>query len=828
LQQPSVQPAVEAPHQPMIWLAGAVALGIVVDRYAPLTPTWWFAAAMGLLLLWWMAWTCNLRQVSIVCLLLAGSCVGGARHHLHWSVFEQHDIGLLAQEESVGVSLRAVALESPHLTPAPPPNPLATIQVGDRSHLRIRVTAYRRLDIWRPATGITTLRVDGHLPQVRTGDQIEVVGQLYQASPDENPGGFNFRDQQRKDRELCRLSAANPDSVQVLKHGTRWSARRLLAWLRSRGNETFAEHLRPSTASLASALLLGEREQLDRERTDRFFLSGVIHLLAISGLHVAMLTSGVWLLGRFGFTSRRTTLALVIGFVMFYALLTDARPPVVRAATVITAMCFAAWAGRPVTGLNTLAAAAIVVLAINPAELFSTGAQLSFLAVGVLSVCAPLLAPRPIVDPLDRLIAQTRPWPVRAFKRGASGLGRAFLAGAAVWLVTLPLVMHRFHLAAPAALVLGPLLAPLTAIGLFSGFALLVSGWIFPPLAPVFAYVCDGSLSLLEGGVAYAAQWPGGHWWTPGASWWWTAIFYAVLLWLALSPRWRPSIPWRVALPTAWAAAGLLVIGAAPIASESQSLDCTFISLGHGLSVFIETPEGRTVLYDAGRLGVPEAGARSIAAVIWSRGYTHLDAVVLSHADADHYNALPTLLEQFSVGEIYVSPYMFEQESSALARLKQAIEASGAKLRSMATGDQIAFPSSLKIRCLHPPRGQPQGSDNANSIVLSVEHQKRVILLTGDVEKSGLRTLLGSPPVDCDVTLAPHHGSIGSEPARFARWCRPEWVVISSGRGRDLSLSREAFEAAGANVLNTSTAGAVRVRVQSGEISLRSWREKPW
>ena len=115
----------------MIWLAGAVAAGNVVDRYAPLSPGAWFIASAGVLLIWGVVRLLASRLeavgtqafglTSLLCVFLGCLCAGGLRHHLHWSVYEQNDIGLLATEEGVGVTLRATALESPRLTPAPPP-----------------------------------------------------------------------------------------------------------------------------------------------------------------------------------------------------------------------------------------------------------------------------------------------------------------------------------------------------------------------------------------------------------------------------------------------------------------------------------------------------------------------------------------------------------------------------------------------------------------------------------------------------------------------------------------------------------------------------------
>src|SRR5207245_417773 len=120
--------------------------------------------------------------------------------------------------------------------------------------------------------------------------------------------------------------------------------------------------------------------------------------------------------------SRRVTLVATIGLTIGYALLTDLQPPVVRAAILVVTACLALWTGRSAIGFNVLAAAGIVVLAMNPATLFLAGPQLSFLAVATMIAFQSLLISQPIVDPLDRLIAASRPWALRFGRRVGGGL----------------------------------------------------------------------------------------------------------------------------------------------------------------------------------------------------------------------------------------------------------------------------------------------------------------------------------------------------------------------------------------------------------------------
>jgi len=237
----------------------------------------------------------------------------------------------------------------------------------------------------------------------------------------------------------------------------------------------------------------------------------------------------------------------------------------------------------------------------------------------------------------------------------------------------------------------------------------------------------------------------------------------------------------------------------------------------------LELPSGQTMLYDAGRFGSSTAAVRSISAVLSPRGITHLDAIVLSHGDVDHYNAVPGLLERFSVGVIYVSPFMFEDRNPALVALQASIDRCGVPLREIHGGDALPGGENCRIEVLHPPERGVLGSDNANSIVLSVEHLGHRIILPGDLDPPGTDDVLAEEPLDCDVLQAPHHGSRRSNPTGMAEWCTPDWVVISGSHRWDPGPIKEAYEAVDSRVLHTADSGAVSVTIDRAGVRVKSF-----
>jgi competence protein ComEC len=234
----------------------------------------------------------------------------------------------------------------------------------------------------------------------------------------------------------------------------------------------------------------------------------------------------------------------------------------------------------------------------------------------------------------------------------------------------------------------------------------------------------------------------------------------------------------------------------------------------------LETPTGETLLYDAGALAAPEFATQSIASYLWHRGITTIDGIVISHADVDHYNAVPGLLERFAVKAVYVSPMMFDGLGDADAGdgpqfVQSAIRNAGVPIHEIWSGDRLHVGTNISIDVLHPPRNGVLGNDNANSLTLAVEYHGRRLLLPGDLESPGLEDVIAELPYDCDVLLAPHHGSRQSDPPGFAAWSTPDWVIISGSANDDVQSVADTFHAAGAEVFSTAKRGAVQVFMSS-------------
>jgi competence protein ComEC len=844
------EPSCKAAYHPLLIIVAALAAGIVCDRCWPLAAEVWFLASVAALAAWWLVWRQGRDALASGVLLAGVLAAGGAWHHDRWHLFADDEIGRMVEEQIHQIAIEAIALNSPRWVPAPPATALRTIPKGDESELALRITAVRDGVAWRPASGFAALDCDGHLTTVRAGDRLRIMALGSRPMKPLNPGEFDFAAYERSRRTWCRLRCLFPESVTVVERGSDWSPRLALSRVRQDGTNLLRRAIPTSRSTLAAAILLGAREQLDPERNEGYLVTGTIHVLSISGLHVGILAWGFWVVLRSGILPQRPAIIAAMLLTIAYAFLTDLQPPVVRATVLVVTLCLAKLAGRQAFGFNALAAAGLVVLAMQPSSLFLAGPQLSFLAVGVMILFSPLLLPQPIVDPLDRLIAATRPWPVRAARYLGGSVWRVWLTGALIWLVSLPIVWQQYNLLSPVALIINTVIWIPITIALYGGFGTLMLGVLSPTLGLWCGQACDGCLWLMEAAIALGRELPLAYVWLPAPPRWWVGLFYIVLGVMAVFPVLRPSLVWWFVLPVVWfavawvlssppakarfsswprgvdAAAGSATAGVHN--SAEPKLACTFVAVGHGIACLLELPDGRAILYDAGKLGSPLGAVRPVSSVLWSRGITHLHAVVISHADSDHFNAVPELLDRFSVGAIYFSPMMFERPQPAVEELRAAIELRGVPQRLIGAGDRLTTTPDVLLDVLHPPRKGVLGSDNANSIVLRVQYAGRRILLTGDLEPPGLEDVLAEEPLNCDAVLAPHHGSRRSDPTGFALWSTPEHVVISGARNAedeaDIEAVMDSYRARGAEVYHTAVDGCVRIELSRGGVRVATFR----
>jgi len=326
---------------------------------------------------------------------------------------------------------------------------------------------------------------------------------------------------------------------------------------------------------------------------------------------------------------------------------------------------------------------------------------------------------------------------------------------------------------------------------------------------------CDAFVSISQ-------SLPYSYWYVGMVPDWWLWIFYpgllAFLTWECLQKHWR----WGLLLGLGWLCVGLVRLSGL-LAIPPDELRCTFLAVGHGGCTVLETPDGRTLLYDAGALGGPDVTRRQIAPYLWYRGIRRIDEIILSHADLDHFNGLPALLERFAVGQVTCTPTFVDKKTPGVGLTLAYLERYRVPRRIVYAGDRLRA-GEVELEVLHPPAVGPEGNENARSLVLLVRHAGHTLLLTGDLEGPGLARVLAQPAVHADIFMAPHHGSRLANTAELARWAQPRIVVSCEGPPRGPTRPAEPYSQIGATFLGTWPHGAVTIRSHTSGLVVETFR----
>jgi competence protein ComEC len=826
--------------QPLLWPAAACAAGVALDRWlSPGVAAWGplFLAAAGTV---WAAGSLRWYGVSRVALLTAFAAAGAARHDVHWNHYpDDHVAAALPPGRTVSV-IEGVVLAEPAVRRVEPAPMTPPQHCGTRTGVRLAAEKLIAAGRHTPVSGevrLTIVDSDGRPPGFRAGDRIRLPAVLSRVTGPDNPGEADWAEILRRDRVLVRGFCETPEAVERLGAADTGAGSAAVRSVRRAVREPLATPaISDAQRKFLSALLVGDKHELDPDLLDDLALTGTTYFVVVSGQNVMLVVMFVHGLAAVLVGARRAVIPAAAMLALYLAAV-DADPPIVRAGVAAAVLLAGLAVQRGPQFLNTLALAAMVVLWANPTDLFDAGCLLSFLCTAALVLLGPRIQSALFGDPAPDNPAAAAGHPVLArLGEGLSGVrhwpATWISLNLAAWVFAVPLTACLFHTVS----LINPLVSiaanlPLCA-AMVLGFLGLAAGVIWPAAGSLLLVAAAWCGDAFVGVVRLSAAWPDPHLTVLGVSAITAAAAYAVLFaWLA---RERLGLARRhVAAAMALVLAGHVVTSGRD-AGRDAPLRLTVLSVGHGLCVAGETPAGSVWLYDAGTNRGEDLARRTIRPFLNHRCVGAIDALLLSHPDLDHFSGIPRLLKRTPVRAVMSSPYLEElsRNRPAAEELLRALASAGKPATGLTRGDVLPLGPVTRAQVLWPPAGLAAGdarlNPNDSSLVVKIRHGPHGILLTGDIGPAAQAVLRSDPEIAADVLLMPHHGSTTGDPEAFLRAVSPRVIIISADHRRSRRLEGIlARLRPGTAVYHTAETGAVTLELGDGRLVVRGFASGP-
>ncbi|QDT79560.1 ComEC family competence protein [Gimesia maris] len=827
------------------------AVGILLDAWLHLTIYFWFLPALAALTCWLLTYRFHWRKVSTLMLLAMVVCLGALRHHEFWYCRSSEDVTRLLPSVKQHPAPKCIVRLTGLISSKPEIRELGEGELlnPEQPQRRIQFTfTCQKLLVKNseiPVAGkvrvfITENRkpsAPGLSDQLAAGDLINLCGELKHCTEPDNPADYDFSTYYRRQKIDAILSVKIPEAVTLIQKSNDYSWNRLRTSVHDWFKTLIIKNTSESVQPVALALLLGERKDLSPKVRQEFSKSGLIHFLAISGLHIGFFSAFVWSLCHILNLPRTVTVTFLTLAILFYLSIIEIRPPILRAASFCVLVTWGLVNWRTITTLNLVCLSGLIILLINPTDLFDVGTQLSFLAVAAIlwtvnqdfyqnlyqQTWLPLRWRLKASDPLLQTPLQR--FCFQYFRM----LYTVFLVTFFIWITTAPLVLYHFQLLAPVGLIVNSLIFPFLFLILLLGYLLMFVGSLLPFTAGIFGFCFDQSLRFLLWVVEWTSNLPLSHFELSAPAPWWILVYYILLLLSVLPGIWK--LNWasgrvvnklKLSLLPVWILTGLLVPLLIP---QEPCLRCTFIAVNHGVSILIEAPDGETILYDAGSMSPVEQTYSKIKKTLLARGIRRVDLLLISHADRDHFNSAEELIANGYVRELSFPQSFLTRSQRGTIELCDTALAFRVPIQFIGKGDHITLGEKTEIEVLHPEYGDLYQEDNPSSLTLRVSYGGRQILLTGDLEGAGLKKLLSEPTTDrVDVLLSPHHGSRSANTRDLNEWAKPVYVIVSGGQKQTIPELKKIFSE-NVQIYSTRQHGAITCLIdKAGHLKVTPFR----
>lgn len=662
------------------------------------------------------------------------------------------------------------------------------------------------------------LLYDPQKTAIKTGNKVQASGNLFFFDEARNPGGFDQKFYYQKQNIHAAIWGKE---VRVTDQKVSFLQDKLEQF-RDKWKASLYKAAGEEDGGILAAMIIGDKAGMDAEIKELYQVNGIAHILAISGLHLSFIGTGVY-----QFLRKQTGSYLAGGvagmmFLLLYVMMIGLTVSALRALVMFLIRVGADMSGRAYDMLTSLLAAAVIVVLWQPLSYYDGGFQMSFGAI--LGIW--------IAGQVQRKAEKEREKGKNSRRESGRLAGKwksSLMASLGVQAVLLPITLYHFFSYPLYSVFLNLLVIPLMSLLLVLGAGGSLLYWVFPQGGGVLIWICKRILDLYEISCRAVMRIPASEI-AVGRPELETVIFYygtvAVALWIFFKHVGRRK--WGSLLCVFTACGTLMLAGQVSVYGKTY---ITVLDVGQGDSIFMRGAKGTTVLVDAGSSTEKQIGKYRIEPFLKSQGVGQLDYVFVTHGDSDHMNGIEEMLSRQGRGVeisclIFPAREMWDEKLEALAALAEQYEV---KIRTVERGQGI-ISGEWRITCIQPEGKDKFEKGNEASLVLDVSLGKFDLLLTGDVEGEGEKILEERTGKSYDVLKVSHHGSKNSTSAEFLEEVSPDYALISAGEnnryGHPHPDTVERLEDRGCSIYTTIKNGAVTICTDGRKMEIQSFLQE--
>lgn len=621
-------------------------------------------------------------------------------------------------------------------------------------------------------------------------DRVYITGEVSIPKERSNPGTFDYRRYLKSVGIRCIITA---DGIENVKKAGGIAA--LLKTAKCRTADIFESALGDESA-VVMGLLFGETSGIDEDIIETFRRGGTAHVLAVSGLHLGLLYS---FLCRFKRKKRSipADIAIVLALTAYTAL-AGFTASVVRACLMIFIHIAGNHLNRRYDLISSTCVSMIIILAVNPMQIYSAGFQMSFLAVITLGIMIPLIQKKIKGILLPMIAVQTGMVPYTMYVFNYVSL-TSVISNIPVYFIAAAMIPAGISVIAFCWL---PVIAKPAAMitGLFVKLLLWCNDFTY--MGGVFTFdVASPSVIFL-------------------------AVYYIFIFYMCSEAGQIALIRRNYKkIAAVFAAAVICGAGCSVYLSDGfEKTDMVFVDVGQGDCLHIKAG-GKNLLIDGGGSFNYNVGKSTLKPYLLKNGVAKIDMAIATHLHTDHYQGLKELSQTYRIKKLGV----YEANSVNENHLKKEFKTD--EILYLAAGDVINMGRNVSVEVLSPDRGNPldEKDENKNSLVLRVNVKGSSVLMTGDIDEKGEKTLIADTDIKADILKIAHHGSRYSSCEKFIAVAAPKIAVIQVGKNTYGHPSEEVIkrlEEHKITVLRNDEQGAVGIRVnKAGDFGIVTMRK---